>query len=421
MEAIMTRRILVLGAGFAGLWSAVGAARTAAAAGASGDIEITVVNRTPYHNIRVRNYESDLSDVCVPLGTVLSPIGVRVALGDVTAVDTAAHQVQIATTTGERRLAYDRLVLALGSELVRPPIPGIGHTFDVDTYAAATRLDAHIRRLATQPALPGRFTAVIVGAGLTGIEVATEMPVRLAAARAPAPAGEPVRVILADRHPYVGSDMGEHARPVIEDALSRLGIETRLNVTVEQIDENDLLLSSGERIAAATVVWCGGLRANPLPNGLTAARDELGRLLVDDYLRCPDLADVFAAGDIARVMLDGTHASVMSCQHGRPMGRYAGHNASADLLGEPLLPLRIDWYTTILDLGPCGAVYTRGWDRQVIATGATAKATKRMINGERIYPPRSQRPEDILAAAAPVIQPPPEIGDKLLQSARAAT
>jgi NADH dehydrogenase len=416
----MTRRILVLGAGFAGLWSAVGAARTAAVAGASRDTDITVVNRTPYHNIRVRNYEADLSDVCVPLETVLAPIGVRVALGDVTAIDTTARQVRVAAAAGGQTLPYDRLVLALGSELVRPPVPGVAHAFDVDTYAAAVRLDAHIKRLAAQPALPGRFTAVIVGAGLTGIEVATEMPARLAGVR-PLSAGEPVRVILADRGPHVGSDMGEQARPVIEDALSRLGIETRLNVTVAQLDENGLLLSSGERIAAATVIWCGGMRANPLTAGLAAARDALGRLLVDDCLRVPGCPGLFAAGDLARIVLDGAHASVMSCQHGRPMGRYAGHNAAADLLGEPLLPLRIDWYTTILDLGPCGAVYTRGWDRQVIATGGTAKATKRMINGERIYPPRSRRPEDILAAAAPVVQAPPEIGGKLIGAPPAAT
>ena len=56
--------------------------------------------------------------------------------------------------------------------------------------------------------------------------------------------------------------------------------------------------------------------------------------------------------------------------------------------------------------------YKQGWDRQVIATGAAAKATKRMINGERIYPPRTRHPEDILAAAAPVIQAPPEVGGK---------
>jgi hypothetical protein len=68
--------------------------------------------------------------------------------------------------------------------------------------------------------------------------------------------------------------------------------------------------------------------------------------------------------------------------------------------------------STILDLGPWGAVYTNGWDRQVIATGPAAKVTKQTINCQRIYPPRTKKREDILAAAAPVVQAPPEIDTK---------
>jgi NADH dehydrogenase len=62
---------------------------------------------------------------------------------------------------------------------------------------------------------------------------------------------------------------------------------------------------------------------------------------------------------------------------------------------------------TCLDLGAWGAVYCQGWDRQVRAAGEAAKQTKRMINTERIYPPRSRDAAEILAAAAPVTQPPP--------------
>jgi hypothetical protein len=68
-----------------------------------------------------------------------------------------------------------------------------------------------------------------------------------------------------------------------------------------------------------------------------------------------------------------------------------GHNPAADLLGKPLLPLQIGWHTTILDLGPWGAVYTNGWDRHVIATGPAAKATKQSINSQRIDPPRTKK------------------------------
>ena len=149
-----------------------------------------------------------------------------------------------------------------------------------------------------------------------------------------------------------------------------------------------MTLSTGEVVPAATVVWCAGMKASPLTAQLPVERDRLGRLPVDDYLRVRGVPDVFAAGDVAAAQMDDEHLSVMSCQHGRPMGRYAGYNVISDLLGEPMLALRIPWYVTVLDLGPTGAVYTEGWDRQVVATGAVAKATKTMINTERIYPPR---------------------------------
>jgi NADH dehydrogenase len=93
------------------------------------------------------------------------------------------------------------------------------------------------------------------------------------------------------------------------------------------------------------------------------------------------------------------------------MGRIAGHNAVCDLVGAAMIPIEIGYYVTILDLGAWGAVYTEGWDRRVAVTGAAAKETKRLINRERIYPPRSGDPAAILAAAAPVAQtPPPRFG-----------
>jgi NADH dehydrogenase len=69
-----------------------------------------------------------------------------------------------------------------------------------------------------------------------------------------------------------------------------------------------------------------------------------------------------------------------------------------------MLTLRIPWYVTVLDLGPAGAVYTEGWDRHVVASGAEAKATKRTINAQRIYPPLDGNRHAILAAAAPTLQ-----------------
>ena len=149
------------------------------------------------------------------------------------------------------------------------------------------------------------------------------------------------------------------------------------------------------------------MQAHPLTAQFPVERDRLGRLPVEPSLRIKGLAAEFAAGDAAWLLVDDVHCSVMSCQHGRPMGRFAGHNVVCDLLGRPMLPLRIDWYTTILDLGPWGAVYTEGWDRKLVSQGAAAKRTKEIINRERIYPPRSGDRRAILDAAAPTVQAPP--------------
>jgi NADH dehydrogenase len=403
------RRIVVAGAGFAGLWSAIGAARKRDELGLGpAEVEIVVLDHNPWHSIRVRNYEADLRQTRVPLDEVLNLIGVRHIQAEVRDIDLANRQIVCSGAGAPERLPYDRLVFALGSRVARPPIPGLetcGH--DVDTYEAASRLNAHIAALPTGKPGPGRTTALVIGGGLTGIEAAAEMPGKLRGAIAGG-SGEP-RVILADRQPWIGSDMGEEARAVIDAALAALGIETRPGVSVAAIDAEGAVLATGERIAARTVVWCAGIEAHPLTRRFPVERDPFGRVPVDPCLKIAGMSAEFAAGDVAWFAIDGERPCVMSCQHGRPMGRFAGHNVVCDLFGLAMLPLRIDWYSTILDLGPWGAVCTAGWQRHVVATGAAAKRTKEIINRERIYPPRCADPRQLFAAAAPVVQEPPAL------------
>jgi NADH:ubiquinone reductase (H+-translocating) len=393
--------VVVIGSGFAGLWAALGAARRLDdLAVPAGTVDITVLSAKPFHDIRVRNYEADLNPCRIALRDVLDPVGVAHVAAEVTAIDTGARTI---TTSNGATHSYDRLVLASGSQVVKPAIPGLREFgFDVDTYDGALALQRHLLALAGAEPTPAAATAVVVGAGLTGIEAASELPNRLRALFSRR--GVTPRVILIDRNPTVGSDMGASARPVIERALSDNGIETRTAAGVAEVSERGVTLSSGERLPAATVVWCAGMRASLLTEQLPAARDRLGRVRVDDYLRVIGVPGVFAAGDVAAARMDDDHLSVMSCQHGRPMGRYAGYNVISDLFDEPMLALRIPWYVTVLDLGPAGAVYTEGWDRTVVSTGAEAKATKRTINTRRIYPPLTGSRADLLAAAAPQLQ-----------------
>ncbi len=177
-------------------------------------------------------------------------------------------------------------------------------------------------------ALPDNQTVLIIGGGLTGVELACEMPDRLRDLGL-----SDGRVILADRHDTIGSNMGLHAVPVIEDALSELGVEIRLGIGIASIDVDGVTLDDGSRIDATTVVWSAGMSAGPIAAMVPVAHDNFGRIPVDRNMGVVGLDNVYGAGDIAAAPLDADHDTVMSRQHARPMGRFAGHNVVGDLLG----------------------------------------------------------------------------------------
>lgn len=132
-------------------------------------------------------------------------------------------------------------------------------------------------------------------------------------------------------------------------------------------------------------------------------RDTFGRLKVDGHLKVLGQEHVYATGDTAWAAVDdlGNHA-LMTCQHAIPMGRHAGNNAAADLLGLQPVLYRQPKYVTCLDLGDWGAAFSEGWERELQLHGQEGKALKRQINSVWIYPPAADRAL-ALAAADPMI------------------
>ena len=323
----------------------------------------------------------------VSLDRVLGPIGVRRVAATVTEIDAARYVVRAVGRDGSViELPYERLVLATGSRVVRPGLPGAEYMFDVDSMPGAAALHAHLARLGDGDDGAngaGRFTAVVVGAGFTGLEVATELADRLRDVAG----GRAVRVVLVERADEVGPELGTGPRPHILEALAETGVELRLAARVSAVDQDGATLADGTHIPAWTVIWTAGMRASVLTEQVPGERDDHGRLRVDEYLRVVGVPGVYAAGDTAAALAEPGHVVMQSCQHAVPQGKHVGVNVAADLRGLSAVPFAPDPYVTCLDLGAYGAVLTTGWDREVAQTREEAKNLKRSINSQWIYPP----------------------------------
>lgn len=392
-------QIVVVGGGFAAVWSAAAAVRARVEAGLSADeVAVTLVAPSADMVIRPRLYEENPASMTVRLDDVLAPVGVRRVQGSVARIDPARRRLALTGAGVSSELGYDRLVLATGSRLVPPPaVPGAEQFHDVDTVLAADALERHLDRRADSHGL-GRFTAVVVGSGFVGLEVATELVHRLGRRAEAAGAPQEGRVVLVERADVVAPELGEGPRAVVLDALATTGVDLLLGTTVAALEATGVILSDGTRIDAETVVWAGGMRAQGPIEDLAAERDRLGRLVVTDQMFVAGLPDVLAAGDVASVTVAPGQSSPQSCQYAHQHGKHAGHNAVADLLGRPLLDFRGDPYVTCLDLGAAGAVYTERYQREVRAVGDAAKDIKRMVNTELIYPPTKDA--DMILTAA---------------------
>ncbi|PRA23113.1 NAD(P)/FAD-dependent oxidoreductase [Pseudomonas poae] len=396
----MKQHILIIGAGFGGVWSALSAARLLDKHDRN-DVQISLLAPQPELRIRPRFYEPDVHTMMAPLGPLFDAVGVNFVAGAADSIDENSKHVTYRNAAGiSTTLPYDRLVLAAGSRLNRPQMQGIEHVFDVDQIEDATRLEAHIKALKNLPESAARNTVVVAGGGFTGIETATEMPARLREALGD---NADIRVVVVDRGPQIAASMGDGIRPSIIEASQELGLEWVLNTSVASVDAGGVTLANGQRIESSTVIWTIGFRANPLTEQVSGTRDPQGRLHVDGNLKVKGQRDVFAAGDVAYAATDdlGNFAG-MSCQHAIALGRYAGNNVAADLIGVAPMTYSQPKYVTCLDLGAWGAVFTEGWDRQLKLVGQEAKELKHQINTVWIYPPAADRTV-ALAAADPLI------------------
>ena len=385
----MRKQILIVGAGFAGMWAALSAARLAEINQQS--IDITVIAPQPELRVRPRFYESAVQTLVAPLQPLFDVTGVKFLRGTVEQILPASKEVSWKDDSGEVRLRrYDRLVLASGSHVNRDMVAGAAeHAFDLDQLESASVLEQHLLDLANQPESDARNTVVVCGGGFTGIEMALELPGRL---REILGADAKTRVVVVERGVQPGGRWSKELRDVIIEASAELGVEWLVNAEVESVDASGVTLKDGQVITSQTVIWTVGVQASGLTAQIDAPRDRQGRLHVNSNLQVQGHEDIYATGDVAYAATDdkGNHA-LMTCQHAILLGKFAGNNAAASLLDVEPLPYRQEMYVTCLDLGAWGAVYSEGWDQQVKLTREEAKKLKVSIVSELIYPPKAER------------------------------
>lgn len=381
-------KILVVGGGFAGFWAAVAARRLA-----GPRAHVSLVSPEPMLQIRPRLYEALPETLGVPLLPLLHKVEIAFVPGEAVGLDTPTRTVKL---SGGERLTYDRLIVATGSRMRRPPVTGAETAFSVDTQAEAITFDRRLGGIVREVASP---TIAVVGAGFAGIELALELRDRLVA-HGGDDAADRLHIVLIDRAETVGPELGFGPRAEIEAALVAAGVERRLGAAVRALAADRVSFDDGTVLAADAVVLATGMAASAFAAQVPGAHDRLGRVVVDTALRAPAAPEVFVAGDAATADTGDGHRTLQSCQHAGQLGRVAGENAARDLLGLPTVPYTQRRYVTCLDLGRSGAVVTQGWERRVEKTGCEGKAVKRLVNTQVIYPPADGSAEALLASSS---------------------
>jgi NADH dehydrogenase len=355
-------RVVVVGAGFAGFETARTLSRLV-----RDKAEIVLLNPTDYF-LYLPLLPQVAAGILEPRRVTVSLPGalpnVRLVLGEADGVDLDARRVRYTGPEGDTgTLEYDRLVLAVGSVNKLLPVPGIAeHAHGFRGLPEALYLRDHITRqieLAAGSPDPrecaARCTFVVVGAGYTGTEVAAQGKLFTDALVRKQPGWkdrDKPRWLLLDIADRLLPELDRRLSSTADRVLRRRGVDVRTGTSVKEATSDGVLLDDGEFIDTRTLVWCVGVRPDPLVSdvGLPVER---GRLLVDPQLNVPGRPEVFACGDAAAVpdLTRPGEYTPMTAQHAGRQGKVAGRNVAASLgFGEPH-PYKHNDLGFVVDLG----------------------------------------------------------------------
>jgi NADH:ubiquinone reductase (H+-translocating) len=344
-------RIVVLGAGYAGLTAARALAKK------TRDTQITVVDGRAEFVQRVRLHQTAAGQPVkrLDLRKSLGRKGIEFLQARVTDLD---PDRKIVALDGEWTLHYDTLVYALGSQADRNAVPGAAqHAKFVATAEDVTELSGQI---------------VIVGAGPTGIELAAELAESQPDSRIS---------LLGSEDP--GAWLSPRAHQAIRAALTRLGVEIRSGVKVVEVLPDGVRLADGTVLSAATTVWTTGFTVPDLARraGLAVADD--GRIRTDNTLRSDSHPDIYAIGDAALMAGPGDRPLRMACATAIPAGQYVVGAIAARVNGREPEPMNARYHTQCISLGRRSGVLqvvkADDTPTDTVFTGRTGAVLKELI------------------------------------------
>jgi NADH dehydrogenase len=364
----MTERIVIAGGGFGGFYAARALERLAAAHHA----RVTLVNDANFMLYTpllpgAAGGTLDPRHVVVPLRSQLART--ELLIGNVTGADPASRVLAVRRIDGERlELAYDHLLVALGSVSRTLPIPGLAeYATGLKSLSDATALRNQvltcldIAETVEDPVRRSEYLGfVFVGAGYAGLEGLAELQDFAAQAIElyPRCRAEGMRWVLIEAQERIMPEVPVSLSAFAARELQGRGIEINTHTTLTAVTAHGATLSSGERVPARTVVWTAGVTPSPVIALLGLPIDEDGRIVVDKELRVADHPGVWAIGDCAAVPDPARYGQACppTAQHAIRQGQLAASNITATLQRKPPRAFRYRTAGMVAELGHHKAV-----------------------------------------------------------------
>jgi NADH dehydrogenase len=375
----MTKRVVVLGGGFAGV-SAAQELTTCLRrqhrlsrpdAAVPHGIEVLLVNRDNYFVFQplladIISGTIETTHVVVPLRRMLPHCQVEV--GYVESIDVVSKTVSLKSRLSGalRTVDYHALIIAVGGVTDLAAVPGMAeHGVGVRTLGDAFYLRNRALDMLEEARIepdPDRrerlLTFAVVGGGSTGVEVAAELNdlVELAARSFRDVLLQP-RVVLVHSRPIVLSELGERLGRYATRKLRQAGVDLRLRRRVARVDVDRVELDDGTTIPTATVVSTVGNAPNPALASIAAGRDSRGWLAPDATFALPGVEHVWALGDCASIVDPKTGRPMpATAQHAVREGPHAARNVLAALDGRPQAPFDYGQLGMLVSVGRFKAV-----------------------------------------------------------------